>query len=93
MNQIHPTTAAVGSSASGVIIIVWIASLLHLDLPADVAVALVGVFGGIVGALMRKMSADVGIVVPVAPLATATIIPAAPVEHAAVVTTDAAPAT
>lgn len=82
MNQIHPTTAAVGSSASGVIIIVWIASLLHLDLPADVAVALVGVFGGIVGALMRKMSADVGIVVPATPTAAAPaeaapVIPAA----------------
>lgn len=62
--NLHPTTAAVGSSASGVILIVWAASLLHVDVPPDVAVALVGLFGGIVGALMRKFSADVGIVIP-----------------------------
>lgn len=61
MGQIHPTTAAVGSSASGVILVIWAAKLFGVDVPPDVAVALVGVFGGIVGALMRKFSADIGI--------------------------------
>lgn len=64
--NMHPTTAAVGSSASGVIILEWaLKTFLHVELPAEVAVALVGVFGGIVGSLMRRLSQDIG--VPLAP--------------------------